>query len=1190
MAGDPLKKVHSGEPLEIHAEAYNAFLDAARLARSQQSVGGDSQEFARNTTLAKVRNLTGASRTRFSVVGLSKPIVIPADNEAEFLRQTTFDGVTPTSTHENRFAVLLEPLAPNKIGAAAVAGVLPLKVHFTSYDHQCATIKAGDATQLASAASGPARILWHEEFPESTEPPDVTLWALVFLGSAAGEHFQLIRGVTTAAVNLASPAFQLTGVVAFEQLALAPDSPVWVAAPPGGVVLAEGDVVWATYHEAYATISVDEVEVQVDWVMLDTRGASTPPLRRFELTTGKFSTDATATAKWLDHDGAMVGEEVTLHDPEKLFAGRPADYVSGQPGFGGMALWRADLAEEEAQEPRWEIIELEGFARFVTAVYEPGESGGDPRKADGWFRFTGVYTTRDRWCRKPPAAVGEPLHWDDDVENPLVEPVVGDTVLMMLADADGFAGTPPSGWQGWEPTYIPVAVFERTAIVEVQAVSMGDPAGYPVPKTGDVFPGRRANEVGIHPADADFTSSCWITDLSGSATLPNKSKYLARFVGLYDPDPEGASDERPRYVIDRVIGRWVAGQTNAAVLNTASTFQLVNLSAAWGTPPPAPLTVNNLFGVSYALGERTIALEQIDGSWTNLPDPHRVYGGASDTFAETLFYKLWGHGAFNPTTHQPVYFEEFAADLAVHGPPVPRVLVRAFTDKGTGGGGGDYTAGCGIDADQMAAGVIEILVDPYGCILCDPTAGLKLKLDPDGCLDCGAEAGLNVKLAASGCLTCDTSVDGGLKVKVDPDGCLECNEENGLKVKVDPDGCLECGEDGLKVEVDPDGCIACPAEGNGLKLLIDPDGCLECGEDGLKATYTPGPGIVIAACTVSVNYGCGLATTLGVLHVNNIDLAGSGLVPEGVCGLAVNAGCGLEIVADAVRVKNSDLAGNGLGVEGVCGLKVNVGCGLEIVSDVVQVRTADLVGDGLETVGGSGQCAMQVKTGCGLELSSGAVRVKNADLAGAGLGTEGICALKVNVGCGLEIVSDAVQVKLKPSGGLICTTEGLATNIGVGCGLDFVGDTIFFDAPTVAGSGLGVEGICSLKVNTGCGLDIAGDAVVVDPADLAGDGLVLQGAGCALKVNTGCGLEIASDAVRVKVDPAGCIECHGTTGLKLKGDPVTIRSIKECELVIEGGELKLKLTYDVFNICAEAGAVNQVAECSVEVLDCEEAT
>ena len=128
----------------------------------------------------------------------------------------------------------------------------------------------------------------------------------------------------------------------------------------------------------------------------------------------------------------------------------------------------------------------------------------------------------------------------------------------------------------------------------------------------------------------------------------------------------------------------------------------------------------------------------------------------------------------------------------------------------------------------------------------------------------------------------------------------------------------------------------------------------------------------------------------------------------------------------------------------------------------------------------------------------------------------------------MAIVADAVQVKLKPSGGLICDATGLSTNIGVGCGLDFAGDVIFFDAPTVAGSGLGVEGTCSLKVNTGCGLDIVGDAVAVDPADLAGAGLVV-GAGCALDINAGCGLEISGDQLKVKAaDLAG-------TGLAVEG-------------------------------------------------------
>jgi hypothetical protein len=163
MAGDPLKKVQSGEQLRIPAEAYNAFIDAARSVRSQQALGGDAQEFARQTTLAKVRNATGASRERFAIVGLAQPIVAPADNEAEFLRQPTFEAVTPVDGYEGRFGVLLEPLGVGKIGVAAVAGVVPVRMLVApgiQYDH--AEILSGTTFLLHNVPHGSARVLWIE--------------------------------------------------------------------------------------------------------------------------------------------------------------------------------------------------------------------------------------------------------------------------------------------------------------------------------------------------------------------------------------------------------------------------------------------------------------------------------------------------------------------------------------------------------------------------------------------------------------------------------------------------------------------------------------------------------------------------------------------------------------------------------------------------------------------------------------------------------------------------------------------------------------------------------------------------------------------------------------------------------------------------------------------------------------------
>lgn len=267
--------------------------------------------------------------------------------------------------------------------------------------------------------------------------------------------------------------------------------------------------------------------------------------RWFELVSGKFTSHSTAEVKFLDHNGNMVDPSVTVVDRDGLFCGRPADYVEEENGFRGIAQLCQDASE--AQPPRWEIVEMEGFARWVVASYQGGVSGDpDERKAVDWFRFEGVYNLNDRWERKPPAKEGDPIKWES---NPLVDPLVGDKVLLKLKESDGV--DPPSGGWSWEPTYVPVAVLDRTVFVQVRSLSESDPEGHPVGKTsGGVFPGRKGNKVGVTPSDSDFTDPCWITDLSGSSTLPNKAKYLGRFTELFDPDPgEAGSDERPRYAI-----------------------------------------------------------------------------------------------------------------------------------------------------------------------------------------------------------------------------------------------------------------------------------------------------------------------------------------------------------------------------------------------------------------------------------------------------------------------------------------------------------------------------------------------------------------------------------------------------------------------------------------------------------------
>lgn len=105
------------------------------------------------------------------------------------------------------------------------------------------------------------------------------------------------------------------------------------------------------------------------WCVVSLMGGSSdsqPPLRAFELTANKNLASATATAKWLDIDGNLIGDDVTLHDPEHRFSGRiEDDLYSGSNGFRGYALLRTDLASEEPDQ--WDIVEMDSLYEFIKA-------------------------------------------------------------------------------------------------------------------------------------------------------------------------------------------------------------------------------------------------------------------------------------------------------------------------------------------------------------------------------------------------------------------------------------------------------------------------------------------------------------------------------------------------------------------------------------------------------------------------------------------------------------------------------------------------------------------------------------------------------------------------------------------------------------------------------------------------------
>ena len=162
MSGDALRKVRTGDPLQIPAPAYNAFIDAAvDLRRRQHDEAHDTQRLRRDGDVILVLNSTDSTVNRFGVLGLTDPIIAPGD--ALELERVAFTGDVPQEEHRGRFAILLETAAPGAIVRAALDGVVPVMLEVQDPDHEFADVAPGQFDRLFSESSGAAQILWMED-------------------------------------------------------------------------------------------------------------------------------------------------------------------------------------------------------------------------------------------------------------------------------------------------------------------------------------------------------------------------------------------------------------------------------------------------------------------------------------------------------------------------------------------------------------------------------------------------------------------------------------------------------------------------------------------------------------------------------------------------------------------------------------------------------------------------------------------------------------------------------------------------------------------------------------------------------------------------------------------------------------------------------------------------------------------
>jgi len=169
MPGDPFAKVSSGKPFRMSADAYNAFVDAAKAHRSRDADG----QFERShridgTTL--VKNVSGSDQSQFAVMGIKQPLVGSAVNLDEFKTSARFEVDVPNvpskwspsqgeQDHRAAFVVLAEPINAGEIGLAYISHACPVQVTCVDdKEYRSAIPIDGDTAKLQCSDVGTVRL------------------------------------------------------------------------------------------------------------------------------------------------------------------------------------------------------------------------------------------------------------------------------------------------------------------------------------------------------------------------------------------------------------------------------------------------------------------------------------------------------------------------------------------------------------------------------------------------------------------------------------------------------------------------------------------------------------------------------------------------------------------------------------------------------------------------------------------------------------------------------------------------------------------------------------------------------------------------------------------------------------------------------------------------------------------------
>jgi hypothetical protein len=165
------RRVNPGQPLAIKAAEYNKILEAADAFAAGKFPGGAPRPVppTRSAGVIRIQNTTGDTVPIGGVLAIDGSFFDPAGDDTarlNFARTPTLTGIEPTAEFAGRFAVAIEPIAPDGPGLAIAAGLVAVGVNVSNASHKFAEVGTTVAG-LVSGSTGSAQIVFRAD-PEAT--------------------------------------------------------------------------------------------------------------------------------------------------------------------------------------------------------------------------------------------------------------------------------------------------------------------------------------------------------------------------------------------------------------------------------------------------------------------------------------------------------------------------------------------------------------------------------------------------------------------------------------------------------------------------------------------------------------------------------------------------------------------------------------------------------------------------------------------------------------------------------------------------------------------------------------------------------------------------------------------------------------------------------------------------------------